>query len=153
MISGLSLINRIGSSRQAEVLTVTIHTVNASLPDACLIKVVATVDKKLKVQTKYEQFDPSFPVTTFDHTQALKVNFLKKKLRTLRKTLRLTLVTLYDVKEVVEGEATIDVQELSVGGPGLVRSLIPLTKCPDPQGSVCLSVARSLAQEQSPEQT
>lgn len=141
----MSLLQRFGTSRQAEVLYLTIHTINVILPENCLIKVVVRLDSNTKVSTPYTSYDSNFPVTTVESTHSLHVDFFQRKLRTLKKAVKMTLVTLQDVKEVENGRAVVEVQDLSVGGPGLVRTLAPLKKCSDAQGSLCISVSRKLA--------
>lgn len=141
----MSLLKRFGTSRQAEVLCLTIHTINVILPEDCLIKVVVRLDSNTKVSTPYTNYDSNFPVTTVESTHSLHVEFFQRKLRTLKKAVKMTLVTLQDVKEVENGRAVVEVQDLSVGGPGLVRTITPLKKCSDVQGSLCISVSRKLA--------
>lgn len=141
----MSLLHRFGTSRQAEVLCLTIHTINVVLPETCLIKLVIRLDSNTKVSTSYTRYDPTYPVTAVESVHSLQVDFFQRKLKTLKKTVKMTLVTLQDIKEVENGRSEVQVQDLSVGGPGLVRTLVPLKKCSDAQGSLCISVSRKLA--------
>jgi len=147
----MSLLHRFGTSRQAEVLCLTIHTINVVLPESCLIKLVIRLDSSTKVSTSYTRYDPTYPVTAVESVHSLQVDFFQRKLKTLKKTVKMTLVTLQDIKEVENGRAELEVQNLSVGGPGLGRTLVSLKKCSDAQGSLCISVSRKLASTVSTE--
>lgn len=140
----MSLLNRLGTSRQEEVLRLTVHTVNVTLPESCLVKLVIRPDGAGKASTQYAKYDPTYPVTSLESAHSFHIEIFHRKLKTLKKSIKFTLMMLQDIKEVENGRAELEVQNLSVGGPGLVRTLLPLKKCTDAQGSICLSVSRKL---------
>ncbi|CAG9317806.1 unnamed protein product [Blepharisma stoltei] len=137
----MSLIQRIGSSTEAYLLELTIHSVTINIPYPAKLKVVVERGKKYREETPAVENDVVLGTTFLEHTVLIPVTMFRKNRSYLKKFASFQLLQIVKNKSVKNGSVKLDLSKIFTYSTDFEKENIRLKHCSDKNAIICISAA------------